>query len=297
MSVSFRPYAEEPGFTPDFHRVHDFLVRINRPVVTTENFLWGRWQWMLSHSHLQTQYLGRIGTWEDDGSMVGLATYETGLGDAWFCVAPGYSHLKAEMLAYAEEHLSKDGKLRAMINDSDAEFQSIAARRGYRPTQEKECTAVIPIDEVDLAYALPEGFRIVSLADAFDMKKYHRVMWRGFNHGEDVPETPEHLRSRAVEVSGPHVNLDLKVAVQAPGGEFVSYCGMWYLPGTGHALVEPVATAPAYRMKGLGKAAVLEGVRRCGKLGAKTAYVGSSQQFYYNIGFRPCSTERLWERS
>lgn len=49
-----------------------------------------------------------------------------------------------------------------------------------------------------------------------------------------------------------------------------------------------------YRMMGLGKAAVLEGVIRCGKDGAKQAYVGSSQQFYYNIGFYPVSTETLW---
>ena len=43
-------------------------------------------------------------------------------------------------------------------------------------------------------------------------------------------------------------------------------------------------------MKGLGKAVVLEAVKRCGQMGAKTALVGSSQQFYYNIGFYPIHT-------
>ncbi len=70
---------------------------------------------------------------------------------------------------------------------------------------------------------------------------------------------------------------------------------MWYDSETEYALVEPVATDPDFRMLGLGKAAVLEGIRRCGQLGAKQAYVGSSQQFYYQIGFRPVPTSTFWE--
>jgi predicted N-acetyltransferase YhbS len=57
------------------------------------------------------------------------------------------------------------------------------------------------------------------------------------------------------------------------------------------AYVEPVATDPDYRKMGLAKAAIYEAVLRAAKLGAKEAYVISSQQFYYNIGFRPNSTE------
>jgi predicted N-acetyltransferase YhbS len=55
-----------------------------------------------------------------------------------------------------------------------------------------------------------------------------------------------------------------------------------------------VATDPAYRRIGLGRAAVLEAIKRCGKLGAKRAFVGSSQQFYYSIGFRPYATSTWW---
>jgi predicted N-acetyltransferase YhbS len=46
---------------------------------------------------------------------------------------------------------------------------------------------------------------------------------------------------------------------------------------------------------GLGKAAVFEAILRAKKLGACEAYVGSSQQFYYSIGFRPFATETWWE--
>ena len=58
-----------------------------------------------------------------------------------------------------------------------------------------------------------------------------------------------------------------------------------------------MATVPEYRKMGLGKAAVLEGIKRCGELGAKQAVVATSQQFYCNIGFYPIHTDTWWEQS
>ena len=76
---------------------------------------------------------------------------------------------------------------------------------------------------------------------------------------------------------------------------FVSYCGMWYDKEAGYAVIEPVATDPEFRRMGLGKAAVLEGIRRVGELGAKIILVGSSQQFYYSIGMQPYVSASVWK--
>jgi predicted N-acetyltransferase YhbS len=83
----------------------------------------------------------------------------------------------------------------------------------------------------------------------------------------------------------PTARRDLKIAVAAPNGDFVAFCGMFYQPDQHFAYVEPVATDPDYRLLGLGKAAVLEGIRRCALLGAREAFVGSDQLFYLAIGF------------
>ncbi len=69
---------------------------------------------------------------------------------------------------------------------------------------------------------------------------------------------------------------------------------MWYDSEAGFAVIEPVATDPQYRKMGLGKAAVLEGIKRVAVLGAKKVLVGSSQQFYYSIGMRPYRTATKW---
>ena len=71
----------------------------------------------------------------------------------------------------------------------------------------------------------------------------------------------------------------------------LSKIGIWE---DGGEVVAPVAADPAYRKTGLGRAAVLEAVRRCGELGAARAYAGSSQQLYDRIGFRPFATSTAW---
>ena len=94
----------------------------------------------------------------------------------------------------------------------------------------------------------------------------------------------------------PKARRDLKIAVEASDGSFVSFCGMFYEPTGQFAYVEPVATDPDYRRMGLGKAAVLEGIRRCGAEGATVAYVGSDQPFYLAMGFEVLFNVRCWRK-
>ena len=48
--------------------------------------------------------------------------------------------------------------------------------------------------------------------------------------------------------------------------------------------------------QGLGKAAVMEGIRRCASEGAIVAYVGSDQEFYTSMGFTERHTAACWLR-
>lgn len=292
--ASFRNYTSQPLFTDDYRQVREFLIRINKVRLATPNFTWGRWEWMTTHGELDRANLSRIGLWEEEGELVALVCYESRPGEAFFCLDPAHARLQPEMLRYAHGALSQDGKLRALLPETDRAFQRIAAAQGFRPTQERECIAALDIDG-GTAYTLPDGFCIHSMADGWDWHQYHRCMWRGFNHDGPPPQTDREIAVRKEMLSSPTIRPELVLCVVSPEGEYVSHCGMWYHPGDDYALVEPVATDPQYRKLGLGKAAVLEAARRCGKLGAKQALVGSSQQFYYNIGFAPIHTENWWE--
>jgi GNAT superfamily N-acetyltransferase len=295
MPPVFRNYTNIAGITDDYFKVRAFILNLGY-----SEFTYARWDWMVTHSYLDKTAVGKIGIWEENGEIVGIATFDTRPGVAFCLTNPDSRSLKAEMLYYAEEHLSTSDGFEIVIPDIDHYFQDIAARSGFFASQRKEPDSVFYIDRTSLDYKLPEGFRITTMKEYFDLSQYRRVLWRGFNHelrGEGLFNfSSDDKLSAQEEMLRPNVDLDLKVAVVSPEGNFVSYCGMWYEPAAGFALVEPVATDPDFRKLGLGKAPVLEGIRRVGLLGAKLAYVGSSQQFYYDIGFRPFATSTNWKK-
>lgn len=163
-----------------------------------------------------------------------------------------------------------------------------------KPTNDKQYVAKLDLTN-DLSYSLPDGFHLVSMADNWDFFQYNRIMWRGFNHEGEPDQTDEDIEWRKTMLSSPHLSPEITVAVVAPDGNYVAHCGLWHSFGDAYAYVEPVATDPNYRKMGLAKAAIYEAVSRAKKSGAKEAYVVSSQQFYYNIGFEPYATETWWK--
>lgn len=296
MTIDIRHYHH----TRDYQRVDDFLIDNYLSGNADGNWIEPIWEYMHFHPALDSASLDRIGIWENEGKIVAVAHFESCLGEAFFQFHSGYHHLRQEMLAYAEQNLvvqQEDGhkKLSVYINDRDEDFLALVRNCGYQRDRSNDR----PMARFDIpipfpAIPLPEGFRLTSLAEDCDWAKVHRVMWRGFNHPGEPPAGQEELDSRQHMFDTPSARRDLKIAVTAPNGDFVSFCGMFYEPAHQVAYVEPVATDPDYRRMGLGKAAVLEGIRRCAELGAKTAYVGSDQLFYQAIGFNVFSTSMCW---
>lgn len=293
MAIKFRCYTPEVGITEDYFKVRDFLINLG-----TTHFTYARWDWMITHSHLDKNAVGKIGLWEESNKIVGVATFDVKLGIAYCLTLPQYDQLKKEMLLYAKDNLHKEENFSAVIPDSDLDFIDIAANLEFVATENKESDAIFYVDKTSTEFSLPEGFKMTTMKETYDLYQYYRVLWRGFNH--ELNGKGEFIFSKQNEEDGkkemkrPNVDLNLKIAVVSPEGDFVSYCGMWYDKGTDTAVIEPVATDPDYRNMGLGKAAVLEGIRRVGELGAKKVLVGSSQQFYYSIGLRPFATATEW---
>lgn len=296
MTIKFRHYEQD-----DYNRIDEFLIKHYQPNNADTNWIEPIWEYMHGHPALDTSALERIGVWEDDGKIIAVANYESTLGEAFFQFHPAHKNLKEEMLAYAEQNLfgisKKDGRkyLAAYVNSSDEDFAALVKSRGYtRDAEGDRPTYKFDIPQPFPAIHLPDGFQLTSLADEPDWAKVHRVLWRGFDHGDDVPMNEEELESRRKMFDTPKARRDLKIAVKAPDGNFVAFCGMFYEPTNQYAYVEPVTTDPAYRRMGLGKAAVLEGVRRCGELGAKVAYVGNDLPIYQSAGFKKVYVSECW---
>lgn len=294
MAITFRSYHHPE----DYQTISAFLVEIHQPGNRDGNWLEPTWEYMHGHPALTQRFLDRIGIWENDGQIVAVANYESRLGEAFFHFRPGYEGLSAQMLDYAEGHLAaEDGRLHAFVNDNNRDFTTLVQTRGYtRLPREDRPLALYSLGPDFPAITLPEGYRLLSLADEPDWGKVHRVMYRGFNHGDVDKVTPEDMDMRRKMFDTATAQRDLKIVVAAPDGQFVSICGMFYQPQGRFGYVEPVATDPDYRRMGLGKAAVLEGIRRCRERGAVEAFVGSNQAFYLALGFQVLYTSCCWQK-
>jgi GNAT superfamily N-acetyltransferase len=288
----------------DYWSVSAFLKRHHRAGNADGNWLEPIWEYMHGHPMLDRSALDKIRIWEADGEIVAVAQFETTLGEAFFQCHPDFRHLRLEMLDYAEQNLfgvsEKDGRryLAVYVNDFEQEFQTLVQSRGY----EKKADWTRPLYLFDIpepfpTIPLPEGYCLKSLADEPDWGKVHQVMWQGFNHGPVGEITDEDREGRRTMFETPTASLELKIVTAAPNGDFAAICGMFYDAENRYGYVEPVATDPAYRRLGLGKAAVLEGIRRCGALGARVAYVGSDQAFYQSIGFKKVYDEECWVKN
>jgi predicted N-acetyltransferase YhbS len=294
MASTMRRYRDPE----DFDAVSDFLTRHYQPGNADGNWFQPVWEYAYTHPYFDASSTEKIAIWESEGEVVGVATYESRLGEAFFHTHPAHTALKPEMLAYAEKNLigeDNDGRpyLRAYVNDFDQAFEEVVVARGYHhvPKWNRPMSQFVIPDPFP-PIQLPEGFQVISLAEENDLRKIQRVLHRGFNHPGEPPE--DGIEDRRQMQSGPHYRLDLNIVAKAPNGDFVAFGGMWYDATNRFGYVEPVATDPDYRRRGLGSAAVLESIRRCGQQGATVAYVGSDQAFYMSLGFKVLFSQNCW---
>jgi len=292
-SRHYQPYSDAP-------KVSRFLERTYPSTDRNSNWLRARWEYMVysGHSGLEEE-LEPIGIWEAEGKIVGMVNFEAHPGEAYFQVHFSYTHLREDMLRHAEASLCRveGGKkqLTLYVNDFDPELERIAAEAGYvKVVDSPQVTARFDTTEDHPAISLPEGFRLTDRLENNNLRKVNRVLWRGFNHEGPPPE--KYVAGRADVEKAPLFRRDLAIMVEAPSGDLVSYCGIWYEAANRVAYVEPVATDPGYRRRGLGKAAVLEAIRRTKELGATRAIVISGQEFYRAIGFQEVFAYFPWTK-
>ena len=300
MSVRMRSYDH----ALDYEAVGRFLIRIYQ-TDPPSNWLQPRWEYAHSHPGMDRENLGKFAIWEHDGEIVAVVHYEGKMGVNYVQLDPRHPHLKREMLEYVVTHMV--GELKAgkgayvFVDDRDSDFGVIAAELGFEPRSEHaEVTSLyaIPASFPEILVPdnpVPEGFRLQSLADDFDVAKVHRVMHRGFNYEGEPPQDELEGRRRKLSVAG--FRRDLTVVAVAPDGDYASYAGMWPVPGSTACMIEPVATDPDYRRMGLGTACVLESIRRCAQEGTTIAYVGSDQEFYLSMGFEICCGSTAYWRA
>lgn len=246
------------------------------------------------------------GLWKtEEGQIAGVVNIEhadrTHPGFCEFFIQrhPKHLDLLPEMVKYAEANLLDRKKNHLFIYVDPKDRALIPVLEAFGFTAEPEKTAVE--SEYDLLKQplpdkpiLPKGFRLQSMADENDLSRRCKAFGTGFNHPDPL-EWPslfsyEHLQCM------PDYRKDQDIVVVAPDGEFAAFSLIWYDALNKMASLEPVGTQPQYRRMGLAREAIYEGMRRMLKKGAERVIVGSDQQFYKVIGFKPVEFRVLYEK-
>lgn len=276
--MEFKHFSQE-----DYQPVCDFLIAINQGSRSHMNWNWARWEWMYFHSYFDRSLLDTIGLWMEGSKIVGAAIYDLYHGEAFCGALPGYEGILPEILEYAYKNLRDSNGLGIAVGDEDDAMQVLLERKGFCKAEQTEILLRRSLDE-SCGYTLPRGFAIRPISLPEDNLAYQTVIWKGFDHEGDIEEWERMISYNGLQHI--HRNTDLCLAVVDKSGEFAAHCTCWYDSRTEYAYVEPVCTIPKYRGLGLGKAVVLECLRRCRELGAKEAYVLSDLAFYKGMGFQ-----------
>lgn len=275
-----------------FDMVCDFLIEISKEDRKHINWNWARWEWMMYHPEFNNDLFNRIGLWFSNDELVGIATFDHYFGEAVIVVKNAYKELEKELFEYSLSTFSDENGLGIAINDVDTNSIDLLRRYGFVEKKDNiENILELILKSISFDYTLPPNIVIKSLNPKTDLYKHHKVLWKGFNNGgdADLPDDEITMTKQKKMLSAPHLNACLHTVAENEEGEYVAYCGCWYNVNTDYAYVEPVCTIPSYRKKGLGKAVLLEALKRCNALGAKKTYVISDSPFYKVLGFNQYS--------
>lgn len=278
MRYTIESYPQDKHYHQIFHEVVAFVNRLNEQ----HRFLyyhWSRFEWMFALDNFQSDVLQFIKLFRNEKhELCGMLSIEEAPG-VWFAIYQDDLELKRIMANELIHHLQGD-----VIIPNDHDWINLLEHHGYHRMDWID--PVARFAKKDYTIPVCEGYTFKSLAEDYQLDEIHHALWKGFNHGDDIVYNDQIRAEREHMTSSPNLNRRY-VWVAIKDGHYVSYAGMWYLKGHKIADVEPVATVPEHRRKGLAGACILHAMEEAKKDGAEEFYVGSTQKFYYDLGFEP----------
>ncbi|MDJ0792513.1 MAG: GNAT family N-acetyltransferase [Acidimicrobiia bacterium] len=290
----------------DVMRIHEFLAEIYAETRTGRAWEIRRWEGSFWHDDPDTvaQSLATsradIRIWEEGGAIVAVAHPE-GQGDVHLETHPRRADIEDEMLAWAEDALSRsDGgsrTLTAFALTDDRRRRALLATRGYR----REPWHLVQrwrslVDDAPSA-SVADGYRLRSLrpGDVEDASALAQVINAAFGHSFGPSALLNFERS-------PSYRHELQIVAQARDGTIAAHAGVTLDRRNLLAIVEPVCTHPDHRRRGLASACMAEGIRRARALGAMRATVSTgddnpSNEVYARLGFAEVEVVEAWRKT
>ncbi len=177
--------------------------------------------------------------------------------------------------------------------------QAILARRGFHKGSWQGIPAPVARWKSTCRDPPGAGYGVRALGETNELPDRSWASWRAF-HPEEPDERYEGWTWYSNIQRMPLYRRDLDLVGVAPDGKIASFCTLWYDDVTRTAYFEPVGTMPEHQRRGLGKAMLVEGLRRLQRLGGDLAFVGSYSEaagaLYASAGFIDYDLSEPWEK-
>jgi mycothiol synthase len=283
-----RPSAGEP----DLRRMYDLAAAARADALHVADL-----PWRLASPSARMPERTRL--WEDaSGNLIAWAVLQF----PWHCLDyvvhrdARSTGLEATVLAWAcafleAEAADRDGGLPFYVSAREGDIERIAAveRAGFV----RDNWAYVHLTR-DLDRPIPEpnpppGIIIRPLAGERDVEAYVAT------HRAAFGSTNMTVAWRLTTLRQPWHTPELDLVAVAPDGTLAGFCVCWITPPLAEgrvAQVEPLGILPGYRRQGLGRALLLEALRRARSLGAThmevnaESYNDASRRAYTSVGFR-----------
>jgi ribosomal protein S18 acetylase RimI-like enzyme len=219
--------------------------------------------------------------WEDDaGHLLGWAAWQQPFITLDLALHPHArsSGLEDEMLRWSISHFEalarEKGRALDYVVDAredDAERRALLERHGFAPSAHWQQYHLQRLLHAPIPVASPPaGFTLRSLAGPAEAPAAAAVQRAAF----DSENMTDHWRRRVVQSSAYIPDLDVVAA--APDGRLAAFCLCWLDrtdPERVQGQIEPLAVHPDCQRLGLGRAVLLEGLRRMQAHGAQEAHI------------------------
>ena len=312
MKLTLRTYQSDD----DYWRIRDFLRQVmianHRREFSWSVARWDYWWWFANPDLEKISLAENVFIWETPDGQIAAVLNPEGHGQVFLQRHPDFisPDLDAAMIALAEDRLTAPNQddrrqLQIFVDSQDTALHQSLTRRGFQRVerlgeQEYQHRRLLDLP-LPPPIKLPD-YTIRPLGSGLEFLERCYASGLGF-HDDDIqaardnrdhPDWYRHIQS------APLYRRDLDLVVIAPDGSVASFCTIWFDDVSRTAYFEPVATVPAHRQRGLGKAMMIEGLHLLKQMGCKVAFVGGyspgANALYFSVMGPEYDISEPWEK-
>lgn len=207
--------------------------------------------------------------------------------------------LRESIIAWGEDRIGAAAgkrRLQVPIVSGSREWETLLARRGYRPAEPELLLRSHTLEAIPEAGSPLAGYTVSHLQRADQLE-----CWAATYRAAFAPEEMSAEVRRAIG-ENPLYRSDLDLIACDEVGEIVGFALAWFDPASASGTFEPLGCVPNHRRRGVSRALLIEGLHRLKGLGAQRAFVSTTRRrapanlLYESVGFELVATSQTWAK-